>query len=362
MDRDQSKKAKGVFMKSFWRVAAIGSLCGLMVGGFEARAALEVSAAVQIHATADFEAPLTTCGTWVTVGSYGRCWHPTGVAVEWRPYCDGEWVWTDCGWYWQSDEPWAWACYHYGRWSFDAGFGWFWIPDVEWAPAWVYWRTGGGYIGWAPCPPSGIVIAPSAFAFVEVGHFQEHHRPRTVIVNNTTIINQTTIINNNIKHDTRTINGTAQKVVVNDGPQVETIQKATGRNVNRVPIRAAAERTRVPPEAQRSGGGDKPRDEKAPTVTPTPTTPANPNTPTRPPAETEPRKDRQPHEGQAMPPMPPGAQPAGPRHGQPGEKKQVGPQQGQPPAEKQGKPAEQPKEKEQPKNSGQEKTGDKDKP
>jgi hypothetical protein len=197
---------------------------------------------------------------------------------------------------------------------------------------------------------------------VEVGHFQEHHRPRTVIVNNTTIINQTTIINNNIKHDTRTINGTAQKVVVNDGPQVETIQKATGRNVNRVPIRAAAERTRVPPEAQRSGGGDKPRDEKAPTVTPTPTTPANPNTPTRPPAETEPRKDRQPHEGQAMPPMPPGAQPAGPRHGQPGEKKQVGPQQGQPPAEKQGKPAEQPKEKEQPKNSGQEKTGDKDKP
>ena len=351
-------------MKSFLTVAAVGSLCGFMVCGFEARASLEVSASVQIHATADFEAPLTTCGTWVTVGSYGRCWHPTGVAVEWRPYCDGEWVWTDCGWYWQSDEPWAWACYHYGRWSYDVGFGWFWIPDIEWAPAWVYWRTGGGYIGWAPCPPSGIVIAPSAFAFVEVGHFQEHHRPRTVIVNNTTIINQTTIINNNIKHDTRTINGTAQKVVVNDGPQVETIQKATGRNVNRVPIRAAAERTRVPAEAQRSIGGDKPRDQKAPAApaTPTPTTPANPNTPTQPPAQTEPGKDRQPHEGQAMPPASPGTHPAEPRHGQPGERKQLGPQHGQPPAEKQGKPAEQPKEKEQPKNSGQEKTSDKDKP
>jgi hypothetical protein len=52
-------------MKSFLRVAAVGSLCGLMVWGFEARAALEVSASVQIHAAADFEAPLTTCGTWV---------------------------------------------------------------------------------------------------------------------------------------------------------------------------------------------------------------------------------------------------------------------------------------------------------
>jgi hypothetical protein len=330
-------------------------LGGLMVCGFEARAALEVSASVQIHAAADFEAPLASHGTWVTVGSFGRCWHPIGVEVDWRPYCDGEWVWTDCGWYWQSDEPWAWACYHYGRWSYDASFGWFWIPDIEWAPAWVYWRTGGGYIGWAPCPPSGIVIAPTAFAFVEVGHFQEHHRPRTVIVNNTTIINQTTVINNNIRHDTRTINGASQKVVVNDGPQVESIQKATGRNVNRVPIRAAAERTRVPDTIQRSGGGEKPRDEKAP-ATPTPTTPANPNTPARPPVENEPRKDRQPHEGQ------PGAQPTGPQHGQPGDRKQVDPHHGQPPAEKSGKAVEQPQEKEHPKDSGQEKTGGKDKP
>src|SRR2546426_7680508 len=43
---------------------------------------LEVSAAVQIHARADFYAPLETHGAWIEVGSYGRCWRPTSVAVE----------------------------------------------------------------------------------------------------------------------------------------------------------------------------------------------------------------------------------------------------------------------------------------
>src|SRR5579871_5612318 len=111
-----------------------------------ARADLEVSAGIQIHSAADFVAPLTPEGTWVTVGSYGHCWHPR-VAADWRPYCEGQWVWTDCGWFWQSDEPWGWACYHYGSWVDDPAEGWVWIPGTEWAPAWVEWRSGGGYIG-----------------------------------------------------------------------------------------------------------------------------------------------------------------------------------------------------------------------
>ena len=92
-------------------IALVGSL-GLAV--LNARADLEVSAAVSIHAEGDFYAPLAAQGEWVEVGPYGRCWHPAHVAVEWRPYCAGYWEWTDCGWYWVSDEPWAWACYHYG--------------------------------------------------------------------------------------------------------------------------------------------------------------------------------------------------------------------------------------------------------
>src|SRR5689334_7249602 len=80
------------------------------------RADLEVSASVRVSAVAEFNAPLASHGTWVEVRGYGRCWRPSGIVVGWRPYCDGEWVWTDCGWYWQSDEPWSWACYHYGSW------------------------------------------------------------------------------------------------------------------------------------------------------------------------------------------------------------------------------------------------------
>ena len=69
---------------------------------------LEVGASVQIHAKAEFDAPLAAHGNWVQVGPYGRCWRPARVGLEWRPYCSGEWVWTDCGWYWSADEPWAW--------------------------------------------------------------------------------------------------------------------------------------------------------------------------------------------------------------------------------------------------------------
>src|SRR5579863_1202545 len=153
-------------MKITSTLLGIGLAGGLAFSTMPARADMEVSAGVQINAVADFNAPLTAEGTWVTVGSYGRCWHPRGVAVDWRPYCEGEWVWTDDGWYWQSDEPWAWACYHYGTWTFDPAAGWVWIPALEWAPAWVVWRGGGGYVGWAPCAPRGITVDVGLFAFV----------------------------------------------------------------------------------------------------------------------------------------------------------------------------------------------------
>jgi hypothetical protein len=33
------------------------------------------------------------------------------------------------------------------------GLGWVWVPGTRWAPAWVSWRSGDGYYGWAPLPP-----------------------------------------------------------------------------------------------------------------------------------------------------------------------------------------------------------------
>jgi hypothetical protein len=237
-------------MKTLLKFAGMGLIGSFVLVGFTSNASVQFSAAVQINARADFDAPLGTLGTWVTVGTYGRCWHPSGVAATWRPYCAGSWAWTDCGWYWESDEPWAWACYHYGRWVFDSEWGWVWIPDVEWAPAWVYWRTGGGYIGWAPCPPSGVVVAPSLFAFVEVGHFHDPIRPTAVIVNNTTIINQTTVINN-VRHETRTIDGSSRRVAISDGPGIDVVQKATGKQIAAISVQEAIHRTSMPSNLRR---------------------------------------------------------------------------------------------------------------
>src|SRR6516225_1290122 len=172
-------------MKTYLKAILIGFISTFSLSVFNASANVEVSVGIQVHAAADFYAPLTPYGAWIEVGSAGRCWRPAGVAVEWRPYAEGRWVWTDCGWYWESNEPWAWACYHYGRWVLDPAFGWVWVADIEWAPAWVYWRVGVDYIGWAPCPPRGVVVAPALFAFVDVHRFADPVRPATLIVNNT---------------------------------------------------------------------------------------------------------------------------------------------------------------------------------
>jgi hypothetical protein len=210
----------------------------LAAGASTARADLEISGSITIRAEADFVAPLETHGDWVQVASYGKCWHPTRIAVEWRPYCEGHWVWTDCGWYWESDEPWAWACYHYGSWARDPGLGWVWIPGIEWAPAWVTWRVGGAYVGWAPMPPRGatVTVTGPEFVFVETTRFQEPVRVKSVIVNNKTIINQTTVVNN-VRRENRNVGGgSTQQVVVNEGPGLAPIQKAIGKQLKPVPI------------------------------------------------------------------------------------------------------------------------------
>src|SRR6185436_2063207 len=156
-----------------------------------ASANVAVSVGVHVNAVAEFHAPLAPHGVWVDVGHYGHCWRPTHVSLGWRPYCDGHWEWTDCGWYWVSDEPWSWACYHYGWWVHHPTHSWIWIPDTEWGPAWVSWRSGGGYVGWAPLPPHRVAARISVepqFVFVETRRFREPVRPTTIVVNNTTII------------------------------------------------------------------------------------------------------------------------------------------------------------------------------
>ncbi|MGD1020995.1 MAG: DUF6600 domain-containing protein [Verrucomicrobiia bacterium] len=204
-----------------------------------ALAASESSAGVS-WSVSIFDGPLGACGHWVSRPEYGRCWYPGYVSSNWYPYCEGYWMWTNCGWYWVSSEPWAWATYRYGRWANDPYYGWVWVPDTEWGPSWVCWREGGGYCGWAPLPP-GAVFGPGGqiiyrngpvpdrfFVFVQLGQFSEPIHRRNVIVNNTTIINKTV----NITRISRVNN-----VVVNNGPRVDEIQKFSARKLTEAPPR-----------------------------------------------------------------------------------------------------------------------------
>ncbi|MGZ4975011.1 MAG: DUF6600 domain-containing protein, partial [Limisphaerales bacterium] len=243
------------------------ALCSMLLSSSSyGQPAVEISApsvhvtlpSIEIRTESDFYEPLAPQGEWVVVGSYGRCWRPAHVARDWRPYCNGNWERTDAGWYWVSDEPWAWATYHYGRWDYTDDFGWYWVPQVQWAPAWVSWHEGGGYIGWAPLQPrvtisvSGYVgfnqsrLPSRAYVFVQPGHFLEPVRPTTVVVNTTTIINKTTIISN-----TKIVNNT----VVNGGPATAVIEKASGRKVQAVAVHQVRQREEAPVARRVSVGG-----------------------------------------------------------------------------------------------------------
>ena len=112
---------------------------------------------------------LSDQGTWIQTDDYGYVFQPNVQDANWAPYTNGHWVSTDQGWTWVSDEPWGWATYHYGRWANIDDVGWVWVPGYRWAPAWVSWRSGGGYCGWAPLPPETFVGAEYSDPGVSVG-------------------------------------------------------------------------------------------------------------------------------------------------------------------------------------------------
>ena len=152
---------------------------------------------------------LSPYGRWVDNPDYGYVWVPD-AGNDFRPYStNGHWVWTEnYEWMWVSDYDWGWAPFHYGRWEEDPYYGWFWVPGYEWSSAWVAWRDGGDYYGWAPLRP-GINISIN----FNIGGYSPPDNywcfaPRRYITSpriydycldrrqNITIIHQTIIINN----------------------------------------------------------------------------------------------------------------------------------------------------------------------
>ena len=202
---------------------------------------------------------LSPYGTWVQLDGVGWCWQPRVVVINhgWRPYCDsGHWVYTDAGWFWQSDYSWGWAPFHYGRWQLSERCGWVWLPDRVWGPAWVTWRYEGDHCGWAPLPPhaefdvhmgyrfNGVHVAatfdfglrPDHFTFIAVRDFHDHdfahHRLPPAEV--TRIYNHTTVINNYEIHN---------NIVVNQGIKVDRVAAATHTEIRKVAIRDVPSRS-----------------------------------------------------------------------------------------------------------------------
>jgi hypothetical protein len=147
---------------------------------------------------------LSPYGRWIDYPQYGRVWIANQPGFV--PYqTDGHWAYTAYGWTWVSDYNWGWAPFHYGRWSYDNFYGWLWIPGYEWAPAWVSWRSGGGYYGWAPLSPGisigveiGFNTIPQHYwcfvpnQYMGSSNMRNYYAGRN---NNITIINNTSIIN-----------------------------------------------------------------------------------------------------------------------------------------------------------------------
>jgi hypothetical protein len=195
-------------------------------------------------------------GDWVELQDHGWCFAPR-VDRGWRPYTRGHWVLTDDGWFWASDERFGWAAYHYGRWVDDPYYGWIWVPGYEWAPAWVSWRYGNGYIGWAPLPPrvswqarlglniGGLeidaFIGAWDYVFVRDQMFIDRSLTRYVLppAQNLTIINVTNNVTNYSAAGDRAIN---------TGVPVASVERAVGRAVPRaraVDVDRAAAATQV---------------------------------------------------------------------------------------------------------------------
>lgn len=180
---------------------------------------------------------LSPYGNWINYGNYGYVWQP--YINNFRPYyTNGHWVYTQYGWTWASNYNWGWAPFHYGRWINDMSYGWMWVPGYEWAPAWVSWRGGGDYYGWAPLGPGMNAnyagsLPYNYWTFVP-GRYINSSRINDYYVNsirNATIINNTRIINNTTQSRNRPS--------YNQGPTVREVQRITGAPIRKLNVEEA---------------------------------------------------------------------------------------------------------------------------
>lgn len=211
------------------RIVKYIALIALVMSGFvySGKVAAQPGVSVPVES---FYNELAPYGQWIQHPGYGNVWLPN-VGPDFHPYASGgNWVMTEYGNTWVSDYAWGWAPFHYGRWIFDQAYGgWLWIPGSDWAPAWVSWRSGGGYYGWAPLGPGmniniNINIPAPYWTFVPQIYFASpgwysYCVPRPNVF---TIYQNTTYINNYYRSNNR---------AYAYGPPRGDIERITRRNV-----------------------------------------------------------------------------------------------------------------------------------
>ena len=244
---------------------------------FRGQAVIKVfgeSAYAQVPRSIEFRSVLEPYGRWQQHPRWGEVWIPYRTARDWRPYTNGHWVYTDeWGWYWVAnadEDDWGWVAYHYGRWVFDRNFGWIWVRGDEWAPAWVDWRRGSEYVGWAPLPPDDVIVEyredpfywtflrPRNLLALSLAPLILPRRQHEVIIRDTVVVNRTVVLG-----DRR------QRFAVNPGIPPAIIAAAAGQ-----PIRSVAIKPPVVAgtSAVRGAIAVKPGDRQSSRLTVTPTT------------------------------------------------------------------------------------------
>jgi hypothetical protein len=210
-----------------------------------------------VHDANYFEAQLAPHGRWLEVADFGRVWQPT-VALsdkDWRPYFNnGNWTYTDAGWYWNSSYDWGWAPFHYGRWDYIDNYNWVWTPGDTWAPAWVSWRQSDSHYGWAPLGMNarfengafggGLDVRADLFIFVPAQSFLSLDLA-SVAVSRRDV--------ENIYKNTKSINNSysyTNNRVINNGIPVKQVGLATHQEIKAAQISDAKS-----PGAKGAGGG-----------------------------------------------------------------------------------------------------------
>jgi len=191
-------------------------------------------------------------------GSFGAffVWKPapnlavgiaSGEPVDYRPYSNGQWVYTNNGWYFRAASEPEEITHHYGRWVHSPAMGWLWVPGRVWAPAWVDWREEDDYIAWSPIPPSvyivnNVIVTPPVyeerFVIVERRYFIEPDIYKYTFKENKHRIKIT---------EWKRVDGimVVNKTVINKGPDITVIQSVTGRTFEPVVINHVTGKNRI---------------------------------------------------------------------------------------------------------------------